>query len=673
MASQVPNIEPVFLDIEYPDGLSRKLILFKWLFAVPLYVILIFHGFAAFVVAVVASVVVLVTGRVPRGMFDFLVGFNDRALKTFAYFPLLLTDAWDPTEGASQGMGAVTSGLSDHPLVLRVQYPERLSRIVLLFLKLPSYPFGVVTVFLILTLYAMLLVSVLATVPVLVTGNYPRAMFRINSTLLRWFARLSIWQWPMCDDLSLFSDRRNAQVLLGTAAVAIVLLGLLPWISISTPASSFIPGPLTIVGVTRLNQDMEFEEIETLIEEFMTSLAAGEIEHAANLTKLPGHDGLDFMSVIQVEQFACTQEGLFDGLVEVHLETLEDRPTTGLRRGEILQTVSGTLTYPRGSLDFAADLVKAGSELDIRSLTFGTRPWTGDTDAPQAGFARLQWPFRHGSPGGLAVDPEGNLYFTLTENHRVWRLDESSGEVTVIAGLNDYGYSGDGDLAVDARLAAPRGLAADDEGNIYIADKGNDRVRRIDGRTGVITTIAQLDEEPADVDIDDSGNLYIIGFLGGHIRKLDLTTGTISTFNPGESWLPNFSVDSDGIVYVTNQLDVSQIERSGRVTPINGTAVGARAVGVDPQGNLFIGSHLGRGAEGALYRRDATSGEVTLVAGTVGDYSGDGGPASEAGISTPWSIVVDRTSNVYLADTANRRIRRIDGSSGLIDTVWPAC
>lgn len=245
------------------------------------------------------------------------------------------------------------------------------------------------------------------------------------------------------------------------------------------------------------------------------------------------------------------------------------------------------------------------------------------------------------SPAGVAVDSSGNVYISDTNNHRVMKLDVAAGQLQTVAGGQSRGYSGDGGLAVNARLNQPRGLAVDDSGNIYFADSGNHCIRKVDG-AGIITTVAGTgspgfsgDGRPAvsgrltnpfGVAVDSSGNLYVAD-LGNHrIRK----------------------IDSGGIISTVPGTDSSECPT---------------AVAVDAAGNVFFS----RSAYSVVDKVDA-QGTVRRVAGRSGkSFSGDGGPATGATLMMPFGVALDQAGHVYIADTYNQRIRKVAG--GIIETV----
>jgi len=259
------------------------------------------------------------------------------------------------------------------------------------------------------------------------------------------------------------------------------------------------------------------------------------------------------------------------------------------------------------------------------------------------------------NPAALAVDSAGNLYFAEARTGRVRKVNQL-GQVSTVAGSGLTGDSGDGGPATRARFGRIEGLALDRAGNIYIADADKNRIRRVDG-TGTIETIAgtgrfgwQGDGGPAvsatltamsGVATDQSGNLYIADTWADRIRRID-SHGTISTV-----------------------VGTGEEGRSGDGGPaIEARLNRPRGVAIDDSGNIYIAD-----TENHLVRRVDASGTISTLAGT-GDagYSGDGGAASDAQLDEPHAVAIDPAGNVFIADTRNRTIRKVD-AAGIITTV----
>jgi sugar lactone lactonase YvrE len=264
------------------------------------------------------------------------------------------------------------------------------------------------------------------------------------------------------------------------------------------------------------------------------------------------------------------------------------------------------------------------------------------------------------SPAGVATDAAGNVYIVDKGNNRIRKVAAASGVITTFAGNGSYGFSGDGGAATSARLADPAEIAIDGAGNLYIADAGNHRIRKITAATGVITTVAgsgtpgyggdgsvataaQLDA-PEGVAIDGAGNLYIADTDNHRVRKVAAGSGVITTL--AGSGVYGFS--GDGAAAIAAQM------RS------------PNAVAVDGAGNVYISD-----ANNERIRKvDAADGNITTVAGTGSwGFSGEGGAATSATLNAPSGLAVDAAGNVFVADTGNHRIRKITVSTGLITTI----
>ena len=329
----------------------------------------------------------------------------------------------------------------------------------------------------------------------------------------------------------------------------------------------------------------------------------------------------------------------------------------------------------------ATTLAGAMPETDWRIDTYAGRAKYGGDNGP-ANLARLD------KVTDVAVDRLGNIYITDTYNQRVRRVD-TSGIITTVAGTGERGYSGDGGPAVEARLSCPEGVALDGAGHLYIADTCNHRIRRVDA-SGIITTVAGIGERgysgdsgravearltyPDDVAVDEAGNLYIADTRNDTIRRVD-TAGTITTaaYVIG---LEGIAVDKTGNLYIADSGNhrIRRMDTSGIITTVagigergysgdEGLAVEAQLnrpydVAVDGVGNLYI-------VDSGNYRirRVDTVGIITTVAG-IGErgYSGDEGLAVKAQLNQPYDVAVDGVGNLYIADSGNYRIRQVDAA-----------
>ena len=264
-----------------------------------------------------------------------------------------------------------------------------------------------------------------------------------------------------------------------------------------------------------------------------------------------------------------------------------------------------------------------------------------------------------GEAYGCDFDVAGNLYISDGRTHTIRRIDKDTGIITTVAGCGLQGYSGDGGPATEATLDNLYSLQVDANGDIYIVDRMNAAIRKVEAATGVITTVAGTGEpgysgdggpgvkaqlrEPNDCFLDGRGGLLIADIQDQRIRRLDLRSGVITTFaGNGEK------------------------RRAGDGLPAaQASIMGPRAVCMDRQGNTYISEREGNGV-----RKVDVNGVMSTFAGT-GEfgYSGDGGPALQATWGAPKAIRCDHQDNVIVVDTENNAVRRIDAVTGIVTTI----
>jgi sugar lactone lactonase YvrE len=252
-------------------------------------------------------------------------------------------------------------------------------------------------------------------------------------------------------------------------------------------------------------------------------------------------------------------------------------------------------------------------------------------------------------PTAIAADAEGDLYIADTMNHRIRRVDARTGRITTIAGVGLPRFGGDGGPSVAAGLNEPAALVVQGA-RLYVADQSNNRIRMVDLRTGVITTVAGTgtatfngDGKPATeaalagpsgLTIGTDGRLYIADTFNGRIRAVDPATGIIET------------VVGDGGEY----------RYQGEMEASSPSLSRPSGIAVDLEGNVFMTD-----SDNHLVRRwDRVAGRIDRVAGTgSANYGGDGKTPLEASLNYPFGLVMDQENHLFVADTFNHRIREI--------------
>ncbi|MGA6961724.1 MAG: choice-of-anchor D domain-containing protein, partial [Candidatus Acidiferrales bacterium] len=277
------------------------------------------------------------------------------------------------------------------------------------------------------------------------------------------------------------------------------------------------------------------------------------------------------------------------------------------------------------------------------------------------------------NPFGLAVDAAGDVWVADYWNNRIRMYSATSLNISTVVG-NGSVY--DGNAATNASLYFPRNPALDSQGNLYIADEGNNRIRLVNGQTGVISTVAGSNIpcayptetcgdggpatsaaffNPKSVGLDPTESyLLIADTLDNRIRQVDIATGTITTI----AGTGNFGYSGDGGPATSAELN------------------SPRGFAYDSAGNLYFPDSSNH----RIRMINKTTGIITTVAGSGpgatqpqgcqnGGYSGDGGPATSAQLNCPLGVVVDANDNLYIADILNNVVRRVDAKTQIITTV----
>ncbi len=260
------------------------------------------------------------------------------------------------------------------------------------------------------------------------------------------------------------------------------------------------------------------------------------------------------------------------------------------------------------------------------------------------------------NPFDLAFDPDGNLIFSDTFNHRICKIDARTQVISTIAGTGERGFDGDGGLATKALLNEPYGVVVDGSGSVFFADRLNRRVRKVDSG-GTISTLAgdgsgkfSGDGGPAAVAglaepnglALHEGRLFIADVADHRVRVVDLASGKISTFA--------------GTGVGRHDGDGEPADRAG--------IFGARAVAFAPDGSLYVMER-----QGSCIRR-IEDGIIYTIAGTgARGYAGDGHDARHAVFNAPKEMAVARNRDIFIVDTENHAIRMIEAATGIVTTI----
>ena len=340
-----------------------------------------------------------------------------------------------------------------------------------------------------------------------------------------------------------------------------------------------------------------------------------------------------------------------------YIRTLAGTGTAGYN-GDNINATKARLNYPVDlAVDRSGDIYIADdSNNRIRKLTVstgilttvaGTGLTTYNGDDIDATTAAIN------TPEGVGVDGLGNIYIADTANHRLRKVTVSTGKITTVAGTGTPGTGKDGILATTSNLFRPASVAVDVEGNIYIADSANHRIRKVSASTGLISTVAgtgtrsyngdnidattaQL-SAPLAVAVDKNGDIYIADTFNNRLRKVTISTGKITT-------IAGTGVNS----YNGDNIDAT-----------TATIANPKGVAVDREGNVFIAD-----SENYRIRKVIVStGKITTIAGTgIAGFTGDGVIAINARLNYVTGIAVDGVDNFYIADTSNHRIRSMTGA-----------
>ena len=321
-------------------------------------------------------------------------------------------------------------------------------------------------------------------------------------------------------------------------------------------------------------------------------------------------------------------------------------------------------------------------------------------------------------PMGIVVDAAGNIFLSDSSNNRLRRVDGVTGIITTVAGNGTPGFAGDGGAATQAEISAPSGIVLDGAGNLFFTDTGNHCVRRVDAFTGIITTVAGTAgvqgfggdggaataaklSLPEGLTFDAAGNLYIADTGNNAVREVDALTAKIRTiagtgtgsYNGDNRVATTATLNSpwsvivaqDNSIYIADLSNarVRKIDVAGVITTVTGNgskgasgdggpATAAQvdapaALALDPAGNLYIADS----GNNRVRRINATTGFMETITGTgSAAFTGDAGPANIATIYGPYALYFDNGGNLFLADMFHNRVRRISATA--VTLTFPA-
>lgn len=265
-----------------------------------------------------------------------------------------------------------------------------------------------------------------------------------------------------------------------------------------------------------------------------------------------------------------------------------------------------------------------------------------------------------GHPGGVEIGPDGHLYIGETGNGRIFRMNEKTGKVQCIAGTGEKGFSGNGGPAIKAAIQSPYEVRVDSKGNIYIAERLNHVIRRID-KNGIIHPFIG---NGTDKFSGDGGPADKAGISQPHSFVIDETRGVLYMADIGNQRIRRVNMKSGIIDTMIGDGQKKALPVSGK--PIKGQTIkGPRALALDGD-TLWVALREGN----SVWKIDLKTERIYHVACTgQKGFSGDGGNAKLATCKGPKGIAVDAAGNVYLEDTENQAIRKIDAKTNIITTI----
>jgi sugar lactone lactonase YvrE len=290
-----------------------------------------------------------------------------------------------------------------------------------------------------------------------------------------------------------------------------------------------------------------------------------------------------------------------------------------------------------------------------------------------------------GGPEQLVFDSAGSLYGVDCQDSRIFRID-TEGRLWIVGGTGNQGFSGNGGVAARADFTCPSGVTLDGAGNVYVSDHDN-RVRRVDARgivhafagAGSIPPLYSNEgafagdggparqarfRAPADLAVDRDGNLFLADRGNGAVRRIDRAHMVSTVTRVAQP--DGLAFDATGALYISEPASnrVQRLDRNGALTTFVEIAH-PDGLAFDRHGNLYVAQ-----PDANVVRRVDAHGTITTVAGTGRPgFSGDGGPATRARLNRPSAVAVDAKGNLYIGDHDNGAIRKVD-HNGTITTFF---
>lgn len=315
---------------------------------------------------------------------------------------------------------------------------------------------------------------------------------------------------------------------------------------------------------------------------------------------------------------------------------------------------------------------------------------------------------------GVAVASNGDVYIACAQDNVIRKVDALTGVITTVAGTGAPGSSGDGGQATSAQLSSPQDVIVASNGDLYIADTGNNKVRKVAAATGAITTYAGTGapgstgdggaatsaklQSPAGVSIASNGDLYIADQGNNEVRKVAAATGVITRYagtgSPGSSGdggaatsaslqSPyDVAIASNGDLYIADTGN-NKIRKVTGATGVITTHAGTGSPGLSGDGGPATSAKLQQpesvalASNGDLYFADTGNNAIRMVAAATGviarvagtgspGSSGDGGPATLAQLKSPEGVAVSSIGHIYIADTGNNKVRKVNGLPAVV-------